>query len=209
MTARGHRELARWIDDLNANERHGVFIAGQSLFMEAASGFGGKVADYELPNYDDYHDIARQLERAERQVVCVTGDVHWGRVVEAAGQAGRGGLLRPDMYEVITSPAALVSTVAADQAKRAWHWVRGWFTEADPWPRHSNPAKSPHYFPHERKHYRCRTTGELAGDQIGLLRFVRLGGKLCAFMQLWSLDPSSSPVTCELFRVPIPREVRP
>jgi hypothetical protein len=76
-------ELDRWAAHVIAEKMFGIFISGQSLFRASAGNLEGKMGDYELPNYKDYDEIIGSLTRivnAGRPVLCLTGDVHWGRV---------------------------------------------------------------------------------------------------------------------------------
>ncbi|MFM7169180.1 MAG: hypothetical protein ACKO3T_28405, partial [Planctomycetaceae bacterium] len=97
--------VRQWVDDLNADRRVGVIVTGQSLYAPAAGMIGGKVADKEYPDYRDYRSLVEQLVRVEPPLICLTGDVHWGRVLRSIDlRPGR----RGNVYEVITSPSSLV-----------------------------------------------------------------------------------------------------
>ena len=94
------------------------------------------VGDYELPDYGDFPEIVTSLRRltdAGRPVLCLTGDVHWGRVATAQNVATS----RMSFAEVISSPASLVSTVGVDQAKKVINVIGGLFGKKNDWPRHS------------------------------------------------------------------------
>jgi len=111
MSDDAHQQMEQWVSDTIANKQFGVFISGQSLFTPAIGKIAGAVGDYELPNYDDYGRMLLCLQRladAGRPALCLTGDVHWGRVVTATDiRTGR-----TAFTEIISSPVSLVSTIA-------------------------------------------------------------------------------------------------
>ena len=63
FTMTAHQQLDDWITAVIAKKQFGVFISGQSLFRDPAGNVGGKVGDYELPNYEDYGRIMQSLQR--------------------------------------------------------------------------------------------------------------------------------------------------
>lgn len=104
--------LEEWASKLvesanTATPQYGVLVTGQSLFREPAGFFEGKTTDYELANYSyDYEFILQQIERvsaAGLPVLCLTGDVHWGRVSCAQHVNNSYGKI----YEFISSPTSL------------------------------------------------------------------------------------------------------
>lgn len=127
--------VGHWVDDLNTERRIGVIVTGQSLYAPAAGMISGKVEDKEYPDYLDYRALVEQLIRVEAPLICLTGDVHWGRVLRSIDRrSGR----RGNVYEVITSPSSLVSTVVKDQIRRGINSVASWFGGGNEWPRHSS-----------------------------------------------------------------------
>ncbi|MBL8695562.1 MAG: hypothetical protein JNJ88_15830 [Planctomycetes bacterium] len=141
--ARG--EVERWVRDVAIDSSSiGLFVSGQSLFRDPVSGFAGKTADWELPNYGDYKTTLTTLDTAARAgapLFAITGDVHWGRVTVAGSGAVRG-----QWVEVIVSPASLVTTVGADTWNNVTDFLGGIFGSRDPWPRHPKPEKPPALF---------------------------------------------------------------
>ena len=133
-------QLRRWIDGLNAldGQHVGLFATGQSLLSAPASALGGKVGDYELSNYDDYQSLVTGLLGARRDMLLITGDVHWGRVCSFGERGGN-----RSIHEIISSPSALVETLGADQLHTASNWLKGLFGHAERWPRHSDPEVPP------------------------------------------------------------------
>ena len=130
----------------------GVIATGQSLFGEPARGLGDRfsraVGDYELADYTDYREIVAELVKPSatgRPLLCLTGDVHWGRAMAARElDLVRGG--RDIIYEIISSPAALVKNVLSDRPRSLWARVSGVFGPKNPWPLHDDPAKPPEFF---------------------------------------------------------------
>ncbi|MCP5995700.1 hypothetical protein NL385_26535, partial [Klebsiella pneumoniae] len=87
----------------------GLLSSGQALLIEKPGRWSRKLADMEMPNYDDFPVLTSALAALFAQgipVLYVTGDVHWGRIVE--GRNPRGKVM---FYEVIASPSRLIDTV--------------------------------------------------------------------------------------------------
>ncbi|WP_109478730.1 hypothetical protein [Paraburkholderia sp. C35] len=145
----GRDALAAWVNTLvasadTAQPRYGFLLTGQSLFADPASAFDGHIADYELANYGaDYRFIVEQIERvtaAGLPLTCLTGDVHWGRILRADTWK------RGTVYEVISSPTSLVRSVVVDEYKKVRSKIAGWFGPQDPWPVHPEPHDPPARF---------------------------------------------------------------
>lgn len=198
--------ITAWVDSLNAQNRIGVIVTGQSLYAGAAGSFTGAVADYEYPDYDDFPSVVEQLARIKPPLICLTGDVHWGRVVKSISRhpAHRG-----NVYEVITSPLALVSTIGRDQRRTAFNAVRRFFGGGAPWPRHTQPAADElssrafanslqrpndptpytHFVMEGRDAAGRNKQSLLKGDQISLLSFTKnAAGRITASVRYWSVD---------------------
>ncbi|MGB1275254.1 MAG: alkaline phosphatase D family protein, partial [Nannocystaceae bacterium] len=106
-------ELYRWVGELRPGQV-GILVTGQSLFMPRVASMSGNVTDWETPNYLDFKRIVTALCQAPCRIICLTGDVHWGRVIKAASlQPG----VRPDVFEVIVSPLSLVSPQVRSNVK--------------------------------------------------------------------------------------------
>jgi hypothetical protein len=189
LGAPGRAALTAWIDRLIGRARDarpwfGMLVTGQSFFSPAAGAFKGAIADYEYPDYEaDYRFMVAQLERLTRAglpVILATGDVHWGRVLRADDPGAPGA----SVFEVISSPTSLVSSVMVDQAKSVWGAVTGLFGSRDPWPRHGDPARPPERFGSLGQYSTAlaqRPGGKPAamrGNQAFMLRFGRAGGGL-------------------------------
>lgn len=191
LGAAGRKALTDWVTGLlksagTAAPRFGMLVTGQSLFSPPAGAVKGAVADYEFPDYkDDYKfmvDEAERLTRAGLPLILATGDVHWGRVLSAVDPGATGA----PVFEVISSPTSLVSTIISDQAKELWGGIKGLFGERDPWPRHSDPDNPPQRFG-RRNQYGTALLGRdgdgdkpaaMRGNQATMLRFSRLGAGL-------------------------------
>lgn len=103
--AAGSATINAWADALVASpDRVGFMVSGQSIF--ARKSFGGSLLDKNLLDFpNEYNVLARAVQRASarRPVLCLTGDVHFGRVLAVRGSQESGRL-----FEIISSPAALV-----------------------------------------------------------------------------------------------------
>jgi hypothetical protein len=132
--------LEEWAERLQRDDLLGVFITGQSLFEGPRHGIKGKIADLQLANHRHYGRIMKALAGCTnlgRDILCITGDLHFGRVTRAGSPEH--GLL----YEVVSSPTSLLETVGADQAKLLWSFLRRITKREKPWPRHPQPRAAP------------------------------------------------------------------
>lgn len=199
MSESAHQRLEAWVAQAIAQQKFAVFVSGQSLFSDAAGPVWGALGDYQIPNYGDYTRLINTLSRlidAGRPLVCVTGDVHWGRLAEARDNLTG----RVAIREVISSPTSLVTFVGADQVNEVKARVRGLFGERDPWPRHPTASTPPHFFarsvlrgrlhcPEPPEEYRQR------GNHVALLSFQQMGGGVDMRLSYWEipLDGSMPP----------------
>jgi hypothetical protein len=189
MTDDAHRQMEDWVSGVISDGKFGVIVTGQSLFTKPAGGFFGKVGDYEMPNYADYGRIMTQLQRladAGVPALCMTGDVHFGRVVEAVDIRTH----RPAFYEIISSPSSLVSTVGADQFREVRGWLGGLFGKRDPWPRHSDPPNAPDFLASEvlEGRFRCSTRNTQKGNNVAMLKFARHGAGIEVRVTYWPIS---------------------
>ena len=100
--------VARWIQNLTGP---GVLVVGQPLFFsDKACGLSGTFGDWNLPDYDQYGQLARLLGQSPHSIVILTGDVHYGRIAWCTLVSGG------ELIEVISSPMSLVDK----QAEGAW-----------------------------------------------------------------------------------------
>ncbi len=185
----GRDALEAWVDDLvdragKALPRYPMLVTGQSLFRPAAGTISGKFADYEFPDYEcDYAFMVAQIERlsnAGLPLLLATGDVHWGRLSQATDPTAVGA----SVFEIISSPMSLVSTIGVDRAKEAWGAIGSFFGGKDRWPRHSDAQKPPPRFGSAGQYHAAvcdlpnRRPATMRGNQIVMLRFVQAGGGL-------------------------------
>lgn len=103
MTADDRNALENWVNGLTGI---GVLVIGQPVFTVKAGPVASVVADKSLPNYKQYEDLAGILSRTERSIIVLTGDVHFSRLSECRLLNGK------SIYEVISSPSRLVSSLA-------------------------------------------------------------------------------------------------
>lgn len=168
-------ELEAWAERIRREERFGFFVTGQTLFKKRVGDAMGWFTDYELANYGDYKRIIDALYHAatpDRPLFCLTGDVHFGRVVQAADRQGR-----PRMYEIISSPLSLCSDPrSAHQPVLSTLFQRIfgelWLQENRPWPRHPAPAVSRSILPtgsDPEDHLRCVSRYSQQGNQVAIL----------------------------------------
>ncbi|MCZ7557495.1 MAG: hypothetical protein M5R41_13935 [Bacteroidia bacterium] len=170
------QRMSDWVDEVIARRDYPVFVSGQSLYSEAVGGFAGAVADYELPNYADYAPVMRQLARladAGLPAFCLTGDVHWGRVTQTRDVRTN----RTAVFEIISSPTSLVTTVGFDQVSAVGAWFSRLFGKPKAWPRHSDAAKPPDFLASDvlAERFRCDMLHGQRGNHVALLQFARNG----------------------------------
>jgi hypothetical protein len=175
---------------LNDRKEIGIFVTGQSIFDKPASKVNGAVGDRTLANYKDFEDIVGHLSRATSPLICITGDVHWGRVIQVRNRTQGN---RVAMYEIITSPSSLVATVGSDQLHDAAGFLGGLFGRDNPWPRHSQPDMSPGW--HGRKGanaFQFTTIHGHRGDQVAVLSLRRFGAGVQARVGFFNVhaDPN-------------------
>jgi PhoD-like phosphatase len=174
MPKGGVEMLQAWAERVAASKRFGVFVSGQSLLDAAAQGLDATLGDRTLANYQDYAGTLAALDGLVQRgsdLVCITGDVHWGRVArfEPKGNPGTGEAL----YEVISSPSSLVTTIGKDALLAARNWLTG---SRDAWPRHPHTPDAPATFaPGACRPYEGRTLDRERGNHVTLLSFRSVG----------------------------------
>ncbi len=194
-------QLEAWVQRVIDNKWYGIFVSGQSLFRKEPETLGGnnkpnnkgpgKLGDYEMFQYDDYGPIVRQLARiadAGLPLVCITGDVHFGRYVAARDTRRMSG--QAAIYEIISSPASLVTTPFSDQL----NIVKSFFSspEAKQWPRWADADPPPASFARSQLQNRfpCQMLDQQRGNHVALLSFRNTGGNnLEAKLKFFPLHP--------------------
>jgi hypothetical protein len=195
----GRALLKSWVDGLVASARsasvkYGMLVTGQSLFSPSAGPYKGGATDYEFADYEaDFRFMVEQIERVSASglpIILATGDVHWGRVLEAHGADSVNG----SIYEVISSPTSLVSTIVSDQAKEVWGAIKGVLGMKDHWPRHRDAQKPAgvfgtagqfHVAVAQRKDQKAAV---MRGNQAAMLRFAQLAGGIDVEVTYFSLS---------------------
>ncbi len=170
------RKLDRWINHVVKKNFYGVFVSGQSYFSPAVDPKKGEWADYELANYRDYATVVRKLvalARPGRPLLCLTGDVHWGRVAKAEDRTTH----RRTIYEIISSPSSLVTTAFQDPWRNLNSFVKGLFGSRNPWPRHDDAPLASDFFAQQvlGSEFECTTLHRQKGNHVVLLSFRQAG----------------------------------
>jgi hypothetical protein len=182
-------ELASWVDRLNANGGFGLFACGQSLFDAAAGSVGGAVGDRTLANYDDFGPLVNTLVLLRKPLLCLTGDVHWGRVVQVSDVQRENQVA---IYEVITSPSSLVTTVGKDPINKAKGWLDRLLGKPNPWPRHGEPGEPSPFFADTfvgSKQFVCTGKHRQSGDQVAVVSLRRQGAGIQARIAYYPVHP--------------------
>ena len=91
--------VEQWIRSLAGP---GVLIVGQPVFRAQTGRLTGMFADWNLPDDNQYGDLARLLAQTPRSIVILSGDVHYGRIARCTLASGG------ELIEVISPPLALV-----------------------------------------------------------------------------------------------------
>jgi len=163
------KAVGDWADFVIHENRIPILITGQSIFEEKAGFFGTRFADARLANHDDYGVLVKALMRmidAGRPVLCLTGDVHFGRIltIENSPKANR-------LYEVISSPVSLVENVVAN----AFSPITSLFKKKSDWPKHGEPPMKPFTLLDFGADYDFRTSHGQRGNHVVMLTFGRIG----------------------------------
>lgn len=103
MTSATEAEVKAWVEGLKGP---GVMVVGQPVLQTASTWVKGTFADWNLPDYEQYKNLARILAASRQSLVVLTGDVHFGRVARARLGSGK------ELIEIISSPMALVDESA-------------------------------------------------------------------------------------------------
>jgi hypothetical protein len=113
-------------------------------------------------------------------VLYLTGDVHWGRILEGKNQRGK--IL---FYEIIASPSRLIDTLGSDQKKRFMNKFR---SQTKPFPCHS---AAPDDIPDLKlANITLEIKHKQVGDHVALLRFHAIPGGLEFSVDYVCTDPN-------------------
>jgi hypothetical protein len=80
----------------------GFLCIGQLLFEKKAGWLQSRVADRNLPDYEQFPELVKAIAGSRQPLVILTGDVHYGRVARCRQAHG------PELCEIISSPISLV-----------------------------------------------------------------------------------------------------
>jgi hypothetical protein len=194
MTQQARDALADWVSRCIRERKLGVFANGQSLLMPRAGTLNKRFGDSTMNNYADFRFLIGQLDRLMREagdVLLLTGDMHWGRIVRLTPKDALNSGMQ--MVELISSPTSLVVTPLRDPLAVAQADKR------ELWPRHSDAtlvggvvelegARSPFFASTPFRH---------RGNHVCVLAFRRRGDSLEVtpryFPLLSGQQPTSAP----------------
>lgn len=186
-----HVAIDQWTQDLIARKKNnqpavGLLSSGQALLIEKPDPWARRVADMEMPNYRDFPMLTGALARLfafEIPVLYITGDVHWGRIVEGVNQKGK-----KLFYEVIASPSRLIDTLISDQKNELKDIWRDIFGEPNPFPKH--PDAPGDLSGIKLGNLNLATKHRQQGDHVALLRFHAIPGGLEFSVDYICTDPN-------------------
>lgn len=191
FNAQTRTAIVAWKNDLLARKKNqqaavGLLSSGQALLIEKPGQWDRRVADMEMINYKDFallKDALAELFAAEIPVLFITGDVHWGRIVEGKNQ--RGNIL---FYEVIASPSRLIDTIGSDQINSVKDKLRDLFGDPKAFPKH--PAAPKDLKEIALANLTLDIKHRQQGDHVALLRFHAVPGGLEFSVDYVCTDPN-------------------
>jgi hypothetical protein len=185
--------LNQWKKDLLQNKTNGkpaigLLCSGQALMIDAAGWPEKYYADMEMPNYMDFDILKNNLEELLFNgvpIIYITGDVHWGRIIEGRNPQGK-----PLFYEIIASPSRLIDTVGTDQWRDLKSNIGAIFGARRDFPRHSDaPEKLPGMklagLKFAIEHRQC-------GDHVAMLRFQRTASGVDLYVDYHCTDTNDA-----------------
>jgi len=87
-------------------------ICGQPILRTTTKTLKGHFGDWNLPDFDQYHRLARILARSVHSLVILTDDVHYGRIARCVLPSGS------ELIEIISSPMSLVDERVEETGKK-------------------------------------------------------------------------------------------
>jgi hypothetical protein len=199
MTPEARDALSEWVSRCIRERKLPVFATGQSLFMPKAGELNRRFGDSTLNNYGDFRHLSGALDRLMREagdVLLITGDMHWGRLVRMtprdALDAGA------QLYEIISSPTSLVVTPLVDQWAKVKAAVSG---NKSRWYRHSEATNLDGTLEVEgmRAPLQASTLYRHRGNHVCLLTFRRHGDSLEVTPRFFPLEPNAPPAVVSPF----------
>ncbi|MEN0035633.1 MAG: alkaline phosphatase D family protein [Cellvibrio sp.] len=179
--------IEQWKTDLLQRKKNrqpavGLLSSGQALVIEKPGIWDRNIADMEMVNYEDFANIKSALQElfaAEIPVLYITGDVHWGRILEGKNQRGK--VL---FYEVIASPSRLIDTLGSDQKNQL---INKFSSEKRTFPRHPEvPEDIPDL---KLTNIDLAIKHRQVGDHVAMLRFNAIPGGLEFSVDYVCTDP--------------------
>jgi hypothetical protein len=157
--------ILAWINGLTSP---GMLCVGQPLF-EKTTGWSGHVADWNLPDFEQYGVLVRAMLDAPQSIIVLTGDVHFGRVATAPTPRGN------EIIEIVSSPMSLVT--AGGPAE--WHAPPPLFP-SDAIPGCAQVAVTP------------LATWQRAKNHFVTIEFWQNGGRLNLRVRTWETSPDAT-----------------
>ncbi|HLM67194.1 MAG TPA: hypothetical protein VK358_06690, partial [Longimicrobium sp.] len=196
MTPKARDALADWVSRCIRERKLGVFVNGQSLLMPRAGDLNKRFGDSTMNNYADFRFLIGQLDRLMREagdVLLITGDMHWGRIVRLTPRDARDSGMQ--MVEVISSPTSLVVTPLRDPLAVAQADKR------ERWPRHSDATLVGGVLELEgaRAPFFASTPFRHRGNHVCVLSFRRRGESLEVTPRYFPLLPHLQPTSATPF----------
>lgn len=184
--------LEQWANDLLSRKAAnlsavGLLSSGQAFLMEKPDSWSRRLVDAEMPNYKDFETLKTTLAKlinAGVPVIYITGDVHWGRIVEGRNKAGE-----VMLCEIIASPARLIDSIGQDQLNFVNDKIRSIFDAKKPFPYHSDP---PDEVPDVKlANLDFSVKHKQSGDHVAMLRFNQIPGGVSLAVDYYCTDPDA------------------
>lgn len=167
--------LKEWAQDLLDRKNKklpvvGLLSSGQALLIEESN--HPKAFDAEMPNFiNDYELLIGTISNLINHgipIIYITGDVHWGRIVEGKDSANN-----TMFYEIIASPSRLQDFIFKDQFN--WLINKGFGSkESKDFPKHPAP---PDELPNTKfANLRFSVKRIQRGDHVAMLNFNTIPG---------------------------------
>lgn len=188
FNAATYTAIEQWKQDLLERKKNhqpavGLLSSGQAFVIEKPGVWDRNLADMEMVNYEDFTRLKialQELFAAEIPVLYITGDVHWGRILEGKNQRGK--VL---FYEIIASPSRLIDTVGSDQKNQL---INKFSRDKKVFPLHPDVPKD---IPDLKlSNLSLEIKHKQVGDHVAMLRFNAVPGGLEFSVDYICTDPS-------------------
>jgi len=158
------QKVANWV---NALQGPGVLVVGQPILRGSTGYLKGHLADWNLPDYQQYDRLIDIVGPSQHSLLILTGDVHYGRVARTTLRSGA------QLVEIVSSPMSLVE----ESAKGQWQ-------EAPPLFPPVRPSGSP--LPFARSQVTTETFASTDGHFL-TLEFTRRGAGTHIRLRYWPI----------------------